>query len=323
MAALHNRIPRTPEGHLAAILRTDVISPLLESDMNPQLPEDAYVPLNYDEGFPALPDGRPIWFKLEYESPDAFLAFQAYVDAGDAGPRYLADLLENAELRNLLGDELNLPALRNMYYMYYWKDRSASHDLFQDAAYRHIRIRRSLSTEDKSHVLATKILNKLETIFDGKDFWSIIQNDPALALSYLEKLTKIQRITSGLPAMAPAGSGSEGGTTSTSFEMIMRKTLEESGESIGGEGAGGTGSVIDERGRVISTNQEFMRGALRDPKTSKMMQEVVIRMTESLGATKKPRWSGRVDREEEDGDGGDEAPVEQNILPTELQGLVP
>lgn len=338
IATVAQRIPRTPEGHLAAILRTDIIPPDItpvptQSGGLPALLEEAYVPLNYDEGFPALPNGRPVWFRLEHEPAEMFAAFEVYTDLIDVGPRHIASLLENKELQALLGDSLTLDTLRNAYYMYFWKDRALAHDLFQDAAYRHIRIRRALSTEDKSYQLATKMLNKLETVFDKDDFWEIIENDPALALSYLEKLTRIQRISAGMPAAAPQGEG-EGG--STSFEMIMRRVQQDAtgggarglgsdpgvhGESMG-FGGRAPGSMVDESGRLIADNAQFMRGALHDPKTSKMMQEVIIRMTESRGATKQPRWASRVGTERDPNEPDAESGSDINQVPSEFQGLV-
>src|SRR6185437_1996462 len=47
--------------------------------------EMAYTPLEYDQGFPQLPDGRPFWEQMEFEPDDAFTAFQAYVAQGTVG----------------------------------------------------------------------------------------------------------------------------------------------------------------------------------------------------------------------------------------------
>lgn len=306
-AGMHIKLPRTPGGHLAAMLRMDLLPPeeITEASI---VPQDAYTMINHDEGFPALPDGRPLWFKLDCEPEDLFAAFGVYVDLIDSGPRHIAQLLESTELKSLMNGSLTMDTLRNAYYMYYWKDRALAHDMFQDAAYRHIRVRRALSTEDKSHVLASKMLAKLETIFEKSNFWDIIENDPAVALQYLEKLTRIQRISAGLPAAAPGGEVSEEGS---SFEMIMRRVQENNSPVA----EAGSNVLIDESGRLVSDNKGFMQGALHDPKTSKMMQEVIIRMTQGAGATKTPRWAARVAKDEDE-------EVSPQSVPVEFRGLI-
>jgi hypothetical protein len=50
----------------------------------------AYVPLNYDCGFPMQDDGRPFWERfLQFEPLDAFVAFQAYLQQGTNGRRQM------------------------------------------------------------------------------------------------------------------------------------------------------------------------------------------------------------------------------------------
>jgi len=54
----------------------------------------AYVPLNYDEGYPMLDEGHPFWQRLSYEPLDAYVAFQAYIEQGTSGSRQLFVLAE-------------------------------------------------------------------------------------------------------------------------------------------------------------------------------------------------------------------------------------
>jgi hypothetical protein len=55
----------------------------------------SYVPLNYDEGYPTQPDGRPFWQKLPCEPHDSYLGFQSYIEQGTQGRRQLFTLSRN------------------------------------------------------------------------------------------------------------------------------------------------------------------------------------------------------------------------------------
>lgn len=313
-AYLHKRIPRTSDGAIAGLLRAD----LLDSTQTPQdytlvsaFPEEAFIEFNLDEGFPALPDGRPIWFKLDYEPPELFAAFELYVESINSGPRHVAQLLDSAELEVLLGDNLNMNFLRNVYYLYFWKDRARAYDTFQDAAYRHIRMRRALSTEDSAYIQADSMLKKVNAVFEEPKFWEQLEYDPKVALDYFKELLKIKRVAAGLPGAAP--SGEDGSST---FEMIMRKVQEETKSSLSDRTPG---AMFDAGGRLVADDDNFLKGALGDPTTAKAMQEVIIRMTKNRGATKQPRWSERVAGASPDGDNMERLPdgLSQGDLPGE------
>lgn len=294
-AFLHRRIPRTPNGQLAGVLRPD----LLDAHATPQdythvsaFPEEAFLEFNFDEGFPALPSGAPIWFKLPYETPELFACFETYLEIIQEGPRHVAQLLSSAELEHHLGEDLNLDFLRNVYHMYYWKDRARAYDTFQEAAYRHIRTRRALATEDHAYLKSSAYLEKVEGILESPNFWKQLEMDPKVTLDFFKELLKIKRISAGMPAAAPM---EEGGGGSSSFEMIMRKVQEETRSMVpnGGDGDG-EGLTLDSSGRVINRpGAEFMRAVLESPDSAKSMQEVIIRMTQQNGATKQPRWAGK------------------------------
>lgn len=337
IAVMHRYMPRMMDGYPAMFIRADHLpeqikipdAPALQQ-LRPgtvqSLPEiqAACVSLGYDDGFPSLPDGRPIWFRMEHEPQELHTAFERYVELGTMGPRYIASLLDDQELSQLPGLNLNVETLRNAYHMYYWKDRATAHDIFQEAAYRHIRTRRALSSEDKSYLLATRMLERLETIFNSKELWDQIQHDPAVALNYLEKLVKIQRVAAGLPATAPQGEESQ--AAPTSFEMIMRRVAETvaPGDSPASAPGAQQTSIIDENGRVVLTNSEFVRGALNDPASARHFQELIIRMAQNGGATKQPRWAGKVAERGDGGSGdgdGDGEDLNVNEIPSEFRNL--
>jgi hypothetical protein len=62
----------------------------------------AYVPLNYDEGYPIQPDGKPFWTRLPCEPADAYVGFQAYIEQGTTGRRQLFTLSRNPAVQQRL-----------------------------------------------------------------------------------------------------------------------------------------------------------------------------------------------------------------------------
>lgn len=285
-------LPHTQEGLPAGFFRADMIPPEVTPNEAklPSTTDAAFVPLNYQEGFPALPDGRPFWHKLDYEPPIAFAAFELYTELAKEGPRHLAMLLHSPELQRLYGDDLTLPFLQELHALYYWKDRSRAFDLYQEAAYRHIRTRRAQSMEDYHYVQSESLLQRVMTAINSEETFNIMKNDPQLLLSAMEKLVKIQRVSVGLPSTAPAESlkgGADGGATSN-FEMILRQVAQK---NVSPE-TNSANTTVDESGRVIPTTDNLLRGALNDPKSAQQLQEIIIRMSTSHGATKQPRWAG-------------------------------
>lgn len=304
-AYLYKRLPRTSSSgnSIAGMFRPD----LLLATATPQdyahvsaFPEEAFVEFSYEEGFPALAEGRPIWMRLPWESENAFAAFDVYLNSVEEGPRQVADLLYNGELLQIMGEELTLENLRNSYYLYYWKDRVRAYDLYKEASYRHIRMRRALHTEDHAYVQATAMLSKLNGTFEKQEFWDQLGNDPKVALDFFDKLIKIRRVAAGLPAAAP-----EEDQRTSSFELVMRKVQEEvrAGEQ---QGSLESGVTVDASGRVLADGKDFLRDALQDPRTAKMTQELIIKMTQQSGATRQPRWASRTKARDTGDEGGDE-----------------
>jgi hypothetical protein len=64
----------------------------------------AQLVLNWDEGFPTLPDGRPMWHRMDFEPMDAYYAFEAYLHLGKSGARQASMVaLEEASAHRILG----------------------------------------------------------------------------------------------------------------------------------------------------------------------------------------------------------------------------
>jgi hypothetical protein len=59
----------------------------------------AYVELNYEEGYPQLPSGLAMWDRLPWEPHEAYVAFEAYLKMGLKGSRFTAHLAADARLQ--------------------------------------------------------------------------------------------------------------------------------------------------------------------------------------------------------------------------------
>lgn len=92
------QLPYNRQGAPKGYYRTDLIPPEVAREDLSDILEAAYVDLHTDEGFPAFPDGRPFWNRMDCESPFAFHVFKIYLDMGDTGPRSMESLLESTEV---------------------------------------------------------------------------------------------------------------------------------------------------------------------------------------------------------------------------------
>src|SRR5690606_680790 len=103
----------------------------------------AFIPLNFDEGFPTLPDGRPFWEKLEYEPSQYHEAFQAYIQMPQVsnGVRSLNDLAEVMVTNGLLDLEGYNYSMFTLKFkvisqIYLWHLRARAFDLYRIAAHK-------------------------------------------------------------------------------------------------------------------------------------------------------------------------------------------
>lgn len=276
-----NRVPFTAEGLPTGFYRTDLL-PTKPSPSQEELQalEAAYTDLSFEHGYPTLPDGRPFWQKLDFEPGFAFGAFQIYLEQLDLGPRELTQLADNQELHALSsrmagleeGKLIPKEQLRRQIVefsvLYYWRARSKAHDLYKEAAYRHLRLRRQMSMEDRHYTYATNLMEELKSkVLDTKDFWDNMSGKTAVDL--LSKLVAIQRVSVGLPAAGPL-SQKESPEDST-FEMIIRTLGQKAAAGAVYENQGG-----QQQGRGI------LQGVLEDPTAAKNLQEVIIRVSQSM-----------------------------------------
>ena len=376
------RLPQTGEGIPVGFYRIDLLPPpssTLEEEVEGlQL---AYQDLSFEHGYPTLADGRPWWYKMDFEPGFAYGAFQIYLETGKDTPRTLGQLSENEELLRLAaqiypkdskeskpnihvqaqtetqtqtqtqiqiqtqvqkvgsngsiryvsknggrtktethpaptiaetpGARADIPInsasaissaissamtpsrlstlLTEFSILYNWKARARAFDLYQDAAYRHRKLRRQSTSEDSHYLMAESLLSRLKReVLETPEFFKDM--DPKVALDMLVKLVSIQRISTGLPASGPLAPKDV--PEETSFEMIMRTLGRKSS-------AGVNGNTFDQSGALLG-GQDVVDRVLGDKDATTGLQELIIRVTKAshqdydpLQGTEGRRFRGR------------------------------
>lgn len=273
------KIPYTAEGLPVGLYRVDLLpisqtTPLEEV----QSLKTAYIDLSYEHGYPTLPDGRPYWQKLGFEPGFAFGAFQIYLELINDGPREISQLYDNQELLQLSSRMKGLPpgqsvspqelgiTINEFAILYYWRTRSKAYDLYKEASFRHQRLRRQMTSEEKHYSLATTLMKELEEkVFQDPEFWQHMSGKTAVDL--LGKLVAIQRVSVGLPAQGPLSQKET--PESTTFEMIMR--------TLGQKAAGNT----YEHAGNQAQSRELLDTVLKDKGSTENLQELIIRVTKA------------------------------------------
>lgn len=267
----------------------------------------AYQDLSYEHGYPTLHDGRPYWHKLEFEPGFAYGAFQIYLEQLNLGPREITALAKNEELKAIATKTYCTPAalrpeseadergssekgssesvldpvtgnqviseaylgriLQEFSILYYWRSRSKAHDIYQEAAYRHLRLRRQMTTEGKHFDMAQTLMDKLQgDVFSDKEFWTGMS--AKTAVDFLKALVAIQRVSLGLPAAGPLSQKET--PADTTFELIMRSLAQKAS----------SGNVYDATNSQTAA-REILQGVLKDEGATANLQELVIRITQA------------------------------------------
>lgn len=245
---------------------------------------NAFVPLQYDEGFPAFESGRAFWGQLDSEPHDVYRAFETYLqmalgrpsslgdpedpeDEGDpgkaaAGTRSLSSLV--AILHSAANDVELLPIIehyKRAYHIYYWGLRARAYDLFRVAQHRRRQEVRAIETQDEHYVDARRLRHKvMKYMNDDEEFMDLMT--PKVAIDLLKQTTALERISAGLPAAGPIAAGHED-RSGESLELTFR-TIAQSNR------ASSEGAVVDEEGEILDR-------ALEDPVTVEILQKLIIR----------------------------------------------
>lgn len=237
----------------------------------------AFVPLNYDQGFPTMPDGKPFWEQFEFEPTTYFTALQAYLQMPlvSDGVRNLNDLsviMEENELLDITGftHREYSGKFQVISQIYLWPLRARAYDLYKAASYKKKMEFRAMQVQDSHYTMSTRLLNRLATYMESEqEFWDVLT--PKVCIDMLKALVAMQRLSAGLPASAPAKEGGEGvAMGGQTFEMLLRTLAQQ----------GGAQEVAK-----IGADQRLSARILEDPDTTQIAQELILKMLQQERGT--------------------------------------
>jgi hypothetical protein len=194
-----------------------------------ELLSSATVNISYTQGFPSFLNALPIWAKLDWEPETAYIAFTEYLE--QQGVR---------SLHKMHGSSTHLSTVRaspkdlyDQFTQFYWGVRARAFDLYQAAHAQRARIDRVMSTQDNHYELSSNLLKKVVSRINSLEEDDWLEVGPKEAIDMVDKLTKIQRISVGLPATGPLPSKEQApAVQSTEQQMLRLANSELSAEQI-------------------------------------------------------------------------------------------
>ena len=161
----------------------------------------AFVPLAYDEGFPAQPTGAPFWYRLPAETPEEFELFERYLGFAEQGSRGLFMLCPPN------GEEPTIEQIQELFRLHDWRVRTKAFDLFEQARNLRAKELRAQALEREHTKKADQVFTRLWNILEGTDapeFWELIAKQPKNVVELLKTVMQWSRMSAGLSATGPA-----------------------------------------------------------------------------------------------------------------------
>lgn len=274
---LAKALPRNDYGLPKYLYRPDLIGEdffVMDHEDQEDLLATATIDIFYAEGFPAFEDGSAIWSQMPFEPDNAYRAFKAYLEQAERiGVRRIESLYRDPETQPAIDPAFNQRDLTELHTYYFWLPRCKAYDLFQLAAAQKLRERRVLSIQDQHFLESESLMTQVRKYFDMRDedtgelLW-IEELTPKVALDFLDKLIKIQRISVGLPAHGLANADENGVSKNASVEVTLRQIAKM-----------GADPDSDKR-KGVDAGLEML---LTDPETSKLAQELIIKVGAGSG----------------------------------------
>lgn len=241
---------------------------LIPHDLYAYTPEErnailqaASIPLNYNEGYPTLPDGETFWSKLSFEPELQYQLFVKYCQLPELNPE--------APVRDFssFGDSMKISAAQLIEYanIFCWRFRAKAYDLFQVATHRKSKEQKARNVEQEHYKIANEFLNEstktLKVMMANPEDYGVKMRD---VVNLMSKMMDIQRLSTNLGTSSGSGAGKSGEDDvpkNASLEVTLRTVARNSGEMA---------KVID--------NNTSIDSLLDDPEALAMAQELIIKM---------------------------------------------
>ena len=173
----------------------------------------ARIHIDYEEGYPVY-NGNPLWHQYPWEPNVAYQAFKMYLE-----------LLGVRRLDHLNSFQGTL--LREWFHMYMWQHRVAAYDMYISASHAKQKIQLAQTIEGKHFVMAGKLIDELMGLFKEDGYLSGTNVTPKQAVEMIERLSKIQRVSVGLPA----NGGKDVAIAPPSVSVTMTQIAESTGKA--------------------------------------------------------------------------------------------
>lgn len=284
---LNEDLPLNDMGLPHGIYRVDMLPNSLEefkaedAEYQDTVLSNAYLPLDYSQGYPALESGHVLWSSLECEPHEAFVLFATFLRMPEtSGLARQLDMVvsEYYRQRALQIDEdsqeggdlahtgstptkITHQYVMECYHLFFWAARAKAYDMFRVAAHSRQQEFRAIDTQNSHYRLASKFAHRLEKYLDDEEeFWDLMT--PKVAIDFLEKLARLQRLSTGL-----SSTGGDVGDSSGS-KMDMQMTLRKL--AVG---------AIEGNGSIGKEDVGF-DDILGNPETAALAQELIIKMSQ-------------------------------------------
>jgi hypothetical protein len=269
LAILTANIPRNEYSLPTMIYRPDLLDHTMFQDVDEskfdQLLEflaAATIPLAYYEGYPALPDGSPLWAQFEeWESREDYALFEKY------------SMLPGARQLALL---TGLPTKQSheLFHNYYWGIRAQASDAFAVAHAQRMREQRIIKTDDKHFLEAEKLLTKVLS-YAQEINWESLKEEPDKYMNVVTKIVAMQRQALGISLQHTRDVGNK---AAQPIELTMQSLTQRTTTTI--QGTNGQ-PIINAEGEI--TEELDIREILAKAPDVSGLQELILRM----GAPKK------------------------------------